>query len=152
MRDSAEEEYRRAFRRIVEGKTIRISKNAKLTLASIAREAGKDPSALKKSRYPTFIAEVEEYNSSPVATVKRADRSLTAQLKAARAENDVLRKQYTELAAERDLAHSKVLNLQQAFIVKCLELEEHIGPSAIAVMDQYARERIMSRKDREEIP
>jgi len=149
VKDSAEEEYRKAFKRIVEGRPIRISKHAKLTLANVAREAGKDPSALKKSRYPTFIAEVEEYNRSPSATVKRADRSLTAQLTAARAENNALRARCTELAAERDMAHSKVLNLQQAFIEKCLELEEYNGPSTIAVMDQHSRNRFMDRKGRE---
>ncbi|EOG3619010.1 hypothetical protein G7017_11040 [Pseudomonas fulva] len=152
MKNSAEEEYRKAFKRIIEGKPIRISKHAKLTLANIAREAGNDPSALKKSRYPTFIAEVEEYNSSPSPTVKRSDRSLTAQLTAARAENNALRERCTELAAERDIAHSKVLNLQLALIEKCQELEEYIGPSSIAVLDQHARKKHMERDDRDERP
>lgn len=49
MKNRVVEEYLKAFKRIIEGTPIRSSKYDKLTLANVAREAGKDPLALKKS-------------------------------------------------------------------------------------------------------
>lgn len=142
MKKSAEHEFRSAFKRIIEGKTIRIPKGSPPTLANIAREAGRDPSALKKSRYPTFIAEVEEYNNAPSVTVNKTDRSLTAQLAAARAENRSLREECSNLCQERDAAQTKILNLQQALVAMNLQLVGGGDPSNIEVMDHHARERL----------
>jgi len=142
MKGSAEDEYRNAFKRIVDGKTIRIPKGSPPTLANIAREAGRDPSALKKSRYPIFITEVEEYNSASSLTMDQAERSLTAQLAAARAENKSLREKCSNLCKERDAAQTKILNLQQALVAMNLQLEGEGGLSNIAVMDQHAREKL----------
>ncbi len=58
MRRSAEQEYRDAWQRIKEGKPIRIPVGSPATLANIAREAGKDPSALKRSRFPSLVHEI----------------------------------------------------------------------------------------------
>lgn len=49
MKNRVVEEYRKVFKRIIEGTPIRSNKYDKLTLANVAREAGKHPLALKKS-------------------------------------------------------------------------------------------------------
>jgi hypothetical protein len=140
MKESAEVEYRKAFKRIIEGKAIRIDKTASPTLANIAREAGKDPSALKKSRYPGFIGEVESFNQVASSVREEADRSLTAQLKSARQENKRLREDYELLSIERDQCHSRVLNLQQAIVELSFEIERR---SNISILDQHARQKMM---------
>lgn len=140
MKESAEVEYRKAFKRIIEGKAVRVDKTASPTLANIAREAGKDPSALKKSRYPGFIGEVESFNEIASSVREEADRSLTAQLKSARQENKRLREDYELLIVERDQSHSRVLNLQQAIVELSFEIERQ---SNISILDQHTRQKMM---------
>lgn len=140
MKESAEVEYRKAFNRIIEGKAVRVGKTASPTLANIAREAGKDPSALKKSRYPGFIGEVEAFNQVSSSVKDETDRSLTAQLKSARQENKRLREEYELLSIERDLSHSRVLNLQQAIVELSFEIERR---SNISILDQHARQKML---------
>ncbi|MES3708620.1 hypothetical protein QC590_10290 [Pseudomonas putida] len=143
MKHDAEAEYRKAFARIVEGKATRIDKKSPPTLANIAREAGKDPSALKKSRYPEFVAEVNFHNESVGSILKQRDRSLSVQLASARSENKSLRERYANLIAERDAAQSKVLNLQQVLVEKSLQLQGLEGPSNVAVFDQRVRQKYL---------
>lgn len=58
---SAEARFREAFERL-KCKTPRVvGVDAMVTQANIAREAGCDPSALKKMRYPILVAEIQEY-------------------------------------------------------------------------------------------
>ncbi|KIY40750.1 hypothetical protein TZ03_11455 [Pseudomonas sp. 10-1B] len=143
MKDNAEFEYRKAFRRIVEGKALRVGKMAPPNLANIAREAGKDPSALKKSRYPIFISEVESFNNNVNSAGERIDRSLSTQLKAARSENKKLRESYEQLTIERDESHSRVLNLQLALVEMSFGVDGVEKPSSIANFDLYARQKLM---------
>ncbi|QXI32034.1 hypothetical protein [Pseudomonas promysalinigenes] len=150
MKDSAEAEYRKAFRRIVEGKAVRVEKGSKPTLANIAREVGRDPSALKKSRYPTFVAEVEAYVESCGSVLEPRDRSLSTQLASARAENKALRQRCAILTDERDAAQSKVLNLQMSLVEKAHLLEGFEGPSNVASFDQRVRQKFLQRDRYEE--
>jgi len=143
MKDNAEIEYRKAFRRIVEGKAMRVDKMAPPNLANIAREAGKDPSALKKSRYPIFISEVESFNNNVSSAGERIDRSLSAQLKAARSENRKLRESYEQLTIERDESHSRVLNLQLALVEMSFMVDGLEKPSNIAILDLHARQKLI---------
>lgn len=143
MKDNAEIEYRKAFRRIVEGKAMRVDKMAPPNFANIAREAGKDPSALKKSRYPIFISEVESFNNNVSSAGERIDRSLSAQLKAARSENRKLRESYEQLTIERDESHSRVLNLQLALVEMSFMVDGLEKPSNIAILDLHARQKLI---------
>lgn len=143
MKDNAEIEYRKAFRRVIEGKALRVDKMASPNLASIAREAGKDPSALKKSRYPIFISEVESFNNNVSSAGERIDRSLSAQLKSARSENKKLRECYEQLTIERDESHSRVLNLQLALVEMSFMVDGLEKPSNITILDLHARQKLM---------
>ena len=64
VKKSAEQEFRDAFDRLKKGKTIRLPLGAAVTQNNVAREAGRDPSALKKDRYPLLILEVQAYITS----------------------------------------------------------------------------------------
>ena len=61
---SAEDRFRAAFERIKSDTPTHIAKGSALTQNNIAREAGLDPSALKKSRFPDLISEIQRWKSS----------------------------------------------------------------------------------------
>ena len=76
VKKSAEQEFRDAFDRLKKGKTIRLPLGAAVTQNNVAREAGRDPSALKKDRYPLLILEVQAYITSK-SEQKRSSKRTT---------------------------------------------------------------------------
>lgn len=60
-RPSAEIAYRAAFERLKRGKPERLPIGTPVSQNNVAKEAGSDPSALKKSRFPSLIAEIQHY-------------------------------------------------------------------------------------------
>lgn len=64
IKNSAEQDFRDAFERLKKGKTIRLPLGAPVNQANVAREAGRDPSALKKERYPLLILAIQAYVTS----------------------------------------------------------------------------------------
>ena len=59
---SAEANYRDAFMRLKNNTPLRLTKGAKASQNNVAKEAGCDPSALRKSRFPTLIKEIQDHN------------------------------------------------------------------------------------------
>ncbi|WP_154946802.1 hypothetical protein [Pseudomonas fluorescens] len=59
---SAEQSFRQAFERLKTGQTSVLPKGTAPSQNNVAREAGCDPTALKKSRYPGLIAEIKAWN------------------------------------------------------------------------------------------
>lgn len=95
--NNAELLFRDAFNRIVNKETIRLRPGANLTQNNVAREAGRDPSALKKDRYPSLVMEIQEYILShrkidpPKKDIKTNNmRPLLEQLKDCRKQRDKL--------------------------------------------------------------
>ena len=60
-RMSAGEQYRAAFERLKSNKPERLPKGTPVSQNNVAKEAGSDPSALKKARFPLLIAEIQKY-------------------------------------------------------------------------------------------
>lgn len=58
---SAEEEFRAAFERLRSGTPRLLKRGTEISQSNVAREAGKDPSALRKSRYRHLIAEIQAW-------------------------------------------------------------------------------------------
>lgn len=56
---TAEERFRDAFHRLRDGRPRVLEPGTRVTQNNVAREAGCDPSALKKSRFPTLVAEIQ---------------------------------------------------------------------------------------------
>lgn len=95
--NNAELLFRDAFNRIVNNETIRLRPGTKLTQNNVAREAGRDPSALKKDRYPSLVMEIQGYILSQRKIVPQKKeiqtnnvRSLLEQLKDCRVQRDKL--------------------------------------------------------------
>jgi len=92
-------EYREAFERIKENNPIRIKRGSPVTQNNIAREAGKDPSAFKKSRYPTLIQEIQDYIRKLPPTDKERYLKEKETLKG---RIDALERRVSELKMQRD--------------------------------------------------
>lgn len=61
---TAEQAFREAFERLKKHKPEVLPAGSLVSQNNIAREAGRDPSALKKDRYPLLILEVQAYISA----------------------------------------------------------------------------------------
>ncbi len=58
---TAEANFREAFERLKIGAQKILSADAQVSQNNIAKEAGCDPSALRKSRFPSLVAEIQNY-------------------------------------------------------------------------------------------
>jgi hypothetical protein len=58
---SAESRFRQAFERLKYGAPKILKPGTPVTQNNVAREAGCDPSALKKARFPALIREIQAY-------------------------------------------------------------------------------------------
>ncbi|WP_414728273.1 hypothetical protein [Zhongshania aliphaticivorans] len=58
---TAEESFRAAFERLKKGCNVILEGKVPVTQNNVAREAGRDPSALKKNRYPLLVLEIQAF-------------------------------------------------------------------------------------------
>lgn len=97
----AETAFREAFDRLKRGKPNLLPKGTRVTQNNVAREAGLDPSALKKARFPSLVEEIQHWvNEHGEEASKSPSRSLYAQ----RNRNRSLREQIEALKLQRDNA------------------------------------------------
>lgn len=104
--NKAETDFREAFERLKAGTSRVLPWGSPVTQNNIAKEAGRDPSALKKSRYPTLIDEIQKWKSG--GDVNLVSSSNCLKEKSAKALEEALF-QVSELRVERDLLISKLL-------------------------------------------
>lgn len=126
----SEREFELAFVRLKSGKPKNIAKGSAVTQNNVAREAGKDPSALKKTRFPELIEEIQKYTASSVAVMPSTSALLDAARRRNRelvAENEELRGRFSELM-------SKVLSLQVELLGQWRELEAFRAAAASNVV------------------
>ncbi|WP_318351643.1 hypothetical protein [Klebsiella pneumoniae] len=69
-RMSAGEQYRAAFERLKSNKPERLPKGTPVSQNNVAKEAGSDPSALKKARFPLLIAEIKSTWKDTLSNVR----------------------------------------------------------------------------------
>lgn len=130
----AEQELRIAFDRLKADAPKLLPKGTRVTQNNVAREAGKDPSAFKKARYPTLIAEIQEHiaSSAKAPTASRADV-----VRERWKRNRDLKEQLQDAVLERDHAMSllvgadcKIIELYQ----RISDLEARLPPSQVRVL------------------
>ncbi|QHD09771.1 hypothetical protein [Pseudomonas sp. R76] len=117
---STEQRFREAFQRLKELKPIIISRDSLVSQNNIAREAGLDPSALKKSRFPLLVAEIKEWireNSKP----RTPSRQNLSQSKAKRRTNKQI---ISALKLQRDIAASALLSADLLILELYREITE----------------------------
>ena len=133
---SAEQAFRNAFERLKCHKPQRLSTSEPVTQNNIAKEAGCDPSALKKSRYPSLIAEIQTWvaHHGPDKTPSRRQKMM-----AQRKKNKSLREQLNTIKAIRDMALSKLVDAEAQIVDLTMEvtrLHEQLPPSNVLRMRQ----------------
>lgn len=84
---TAEDNFKEAFERLKVGASKILPAGSQVSQNNVAREAGCDPSALRKSRYPSLVAEIQNYvtahggerpESERQTLLKQRQRSRTA--------------------------------------------------------------------------
>ncbi|WP_119156134.1 hypothetical protein [Caldimonas tepidiphila] len=116
---SAEERFRQAFERLKAGDPKVLPPGTPVTQNNVAREAGCDPSALKKARFPVLIAQIQDYvenhNGAEQSTAKKAKKQRNA--------NRSLQERLDDAVRQRDQIQS-VLASAIAHIVDLTEQVE----------------------------
>ena len=117
----AERTFREAFARLKVGRPELLPKGTKVTQNNVAREAGVDPSALRRSRFTELVAEIQAWGDAHADDEER--KSPRQRLLAVRVRNKGLRERLAEVTQQRDLAAAKVILLEQQLVELTIESE-----------------------------
>lgn len=98
---TAEDNFRAAFDRLKDGNPQILPKGSSVSQNNVAREAGCDPSALKKARHPDLINQIQEWLDTNSPKTPDSKNQITVKQ---RARNRSLREEIILLRAERDRA------------------------------------------------
>lgn len=135
QRTSAVENYRAAFERLKNNMPERLPKGAKVSQNNVAKEAGSDPSALKKTRFPSLILEIQKYVESFSEVIPPSVRQQNI---LARKKNRGLRERNYKIKQQRDHLAS-LLSEADATIIelydRIAELEAKLPASNILNLD-----------------
>ena len=113
QRESAEERFRRAFERLKAGKPEVLPKGTPVSQNNVAKEAGKDPSALKAKRFPELIKHIQDY----VREHGGQEREDAAKAKVERREaREDLEARLERVTKERDIAQSKLTSAHRQIV------------------------------------
>lgn len=115
---SAESEYREAFERLKRGATLRLPQGSPVTQNNVAREANRDPSALKKGRYPRLIREIKAWIEQHPARLQPSPRQSKL---AARRRTRSLKERIRDVKTQRDLVSSKLLEADARILELMIE-------------------------------
>lgn len=129
--ETAEQRFKAAFIRLKESKPLVLPKGTPVSQNNVAKEAGADPSALRKSRYPALIREIQAYFELMGAQhAKEKQRRERQQEK-----RETLKEQVKTLTKQRDQsqselvsAHRIILNLLQQNAVLQAAIDELRAP------------------------
>ena len=134
-RRSAADQYRDAFERLKLNRPQLLPKGTPVTQNNVAKEAGSDPSALKKSRFPSLIAEIKTYVEQHAGV---RPPSLNKVNLLARQKSRALRDRIEQVARQRDQlasllseADAKIIELYD----RIAELEGQLPASNIISLD-----------------
>lgn len=123
----AEANFREAFERLKIGASKVIAAGSHLSQNNVAKEAGCDPSALRKSRFPSLVAEIQNYLA--VHTSERPEsvrQKLLKRRKRGRADRDTI----GDLKKQRDNAAGLLVdaNAQISILTRRLrDMEVRMG-------------------------
>lgn len=141
-RMSAGDLYRAAFERLKTNKPERLPKDTPVSQNNVAREAGSDPSALKKSRFPLLVAEIQKYvethmeDRPPSACqvsllTRKKNRSLRERM-------EVIAQQRDHLASLLSEADATILELHD----RIAELERQLPASNVVSLEPLSPRRL----------
>lgn len=139
---SAGDLYRIAFERLKNNNPERLPKGTPVSQNNVAKEAGSDPSALKKTRFPLLIAEIQKYVEAHAGERPPSLRQVSL---AARKKNRSLRERVAEITQQRDHLAS-LLSEADATILelydRIFELEQQLPVSNVLSIDPLGRKKL----------
>lgn len=119
-KSKAELHFYEAFLRLKENKPEILPKGTKVTQNNVAKEAGVDPSALRKSRYPELISEIQQWLDENPQTSRTSNnkkgKNNSEQILA-------LKGRIKELIVQRDEVTSKLLEAQIRLVEMANEIK-----------------------------
>lgn len=130
----AESAFRDAFDRLKRGKPDRLQKGASISQNNVAKEAGCDPTALKKARFPSLVAEIQRWVSEHAPDAPKSQRQT---MLAQRGRHRTLREKIEALKVERDHAFSLLVEADAKILDLAMEnirLQSHLPPSNVTTM------------------
>lgn len=111
----AEKLFKDAFERLKCDKPIRLPRGTPVSQNNVAKEAGRDPSALRKSRYPRLIRAIQKWIEDN-GNAPRARASSASLIKGARAKNRQLQARLEELTKQRDKAMARLVIAEESIL------------------------------------
>lgn len=136
----AEASYRAAFVRLKEGRPTVLAKGSPVSQNNIAVEAGSKAGAIKKSRFPSLVREIQEWllANPPVATPSPRQEKL-----AQRKRNRSLLDRIAELEIQRDLAQSILVEADSKILdlmIENADLRRRLPEAEVRVFQGGPRE------------
>lgn len=115
----AELKFRDAFERLKQGKPVILPKGTLLSQNNVAKEAGVDPSALRRARFPELVAEIQKWiEAHKEEVVQKSSRQM---MLAQRSRNRDLREKNKSLVEQRDKALGQLLDANSRILELTLE-------------------------------
>lgn len=111
----AEKLFQDAFERLKQDKPTLLSRGTPVSQNNVAKEAGRDPSALRKSRYPRLIRAIQKWIEDN-GNLPRARASSASLLKGARDKNRQLKSRIEELTNQRDMAMGRAVIAEESVL------------------------------------
>lgn len=139
---NANEQYRAAFERLKSNKPERLPKGTPVSQNNVAKEAGCDPSALKKTRFPLLIAEIQKYVELQTKERPPSARQLSI---IARKKNRELRERLEQIEQQRDHLASLLLEADATILElydRIAELEKKLPECNISPIDPRGYKRL----------
>lgn len=119
--DNAEKQFQDAFYRLKRNMPQVLNKGTPVTQNNVAREAGRDPSALKKARYPALIEEIQTWIREYAKDSAPSPRQKALK---ARRKNIDQKARARQMAIQRDLALSLAVESDSLLLDLLREVEQ----------------------------
>ena len=129
--ESAEDRFRQAFERLTARDPKILERGTPVTQNNVAREAGCDPSALKKTRFPALIREIQAY-----IELHPEDHRSTDKKTKKRAANRSMQERLEDAIRQRDKAQSMLASAN----TRIIELSEEVQ-SLQQQLDEFVSHR-----------
>ena len=130
-KQTAEAKFRAAFERLKANKPVAVDAGTPVSQNNVALEAGTDTTALRKSRYPTLVKEIQDYVKARDAAALDAREGRKQKQRTREEDSDKAER----MKQERDIAQSKLNAVQDSLFEALakvdalqLRLNEYLPP------------------------
>ena len=120
----AEKLFQDAFERLKRGDPNTLPRGSAVTQNNVAKEAGRDPSALRKSRYPRLVRAIQKWIEEN-GNAPRNRASSASLIKGARGKNRQLKERIGELTKQRDMAMARLVIAEGSILGLYRQLQDY---------------------------